>query len=80
MPKITEVYCWICTEEDGSEGIPAQEMIVKGKSMMMPFLAADLELLKSMEPSIHKMRLKTKIPYKLVKFSHMEIIVELPPL
>ena len=68
--KVTEVWTWICEEEDGGEGIPA---FGQG-GLMMPLVMADRERIEAMEDIAAKLQKLSGRPFKLVKFSQMEVI------
>lgn len=68
--KITEMYAWIVTETDGSEGIPA----IFKQGMMMPLIGADKARVESCRPDA--LFIAEDKPLKLVKFHTMEVIEE----
>lgn len=47
---VTELWAWICTEENGGEGVAACEMEIEGVRTMMPLVGADEERIRSLEP------------------------------
>lgn len=71
--KITEVWAWVCEEEDGGEGIPA---FGQGQ-LMMPLVMADRERIEAMEDiAIHLQKLSGR-PFKLIRFHQMEVVKRL---
>jgi hypothetical protein len=68
--KITEMYAWIVTETDGSEGIPA----ISKHGMMFPLIGADKIRIESCRPDA--LFVADNKPLKLVKFSNMEVLEE----
>lgn len=47
---ITELWAWICVEENGGEGVAACEMDIDGVRWMMMLAGADEERVRSLEP------------------------------
>jgi hypothetical protein len=78
--RITEMYAFICLDEkDDAEGIPAIEgPFVDGKNTFMPLVAADRERVDALMPMVREMAKETKRNIRLVKFSTMETIEQLP--
>lgn len=69
--KITEMWAWICTEEDGGEGVPA--MAGPG-GMAMPMVGADAARILSLRPVALEITDDLGLPIKLVRFHQMEVI------
>jgi hypothetical protein len=70
VPKtITELYAWICTEEDGSEGLCAQSMLIEGYETLVPFIGADMERVQKLRPFAATIAHETGKPIRLVRFS-----------
>lgn len=71
LPQIiTELYAWVCTEPDGSEGIPA----VKVGNMVMPLVGADRERVESHREAAVEVANRQGFAIRLVRFSQTEII------
>ena len=68
--KVTEIWAWIVTEADGSEGVPA--MIASGQ--IAPMLGADEERVRSYEAMARSCARGAGLPLKLMRFSHAEIL------
>ena len=74
--KITEMYAFVCTEEDGTEGIPA----VSDRGMMLPMTGADMKRVESLIPMAQGIANLTGRPMKIVRFHQMEKIGGVNPL
>ena len=48
--QVTELWAWICVEENGGEGVAACEMEIEGQRMLMPLVGADEDRVRSLEP------------------------------
>jgi hypothetical protein len=75
MRKITELFAWIVTDTDG-EGLPAVEMTINGRRMMMPLVGADWLRVQSLQKYAHRMRAETGTPVRLCRFQLVEEIDE----
>lgn len=65
MPhKIEQIWCWVATEPDGSEGLPAMQM----GDFMAPLIAADEARLKSLDAMAHEIAERTGQRLTLYKF------------
>jgi len=67
---ITEITAWICTETDGTEGIPA----VLTSGIWMPLIGADAERIEALRQHAVDVAKKQGVKLKLVRFSNMEVI------
>lgn len=68
--KITEMWAWVCTEEDGGEGIPAIDI----GGMVMPLIGADRKRIESLRKYAEQVVNEKSYPVKLMKFSNMEVV------
>ena len=71
--KITELYAWIVTEKDGTEGIPAQCL----DGVWYPAVGADCARIESLRPIAADMQIKMGLDVKLVRFSQMTVVERL---
>lgn len=69
--RVTEIWAWIVTEEDGGEGIPAKHMLGGG---LAPLIGADETRVRSYEHDARLIAAGMKLPVKLCRFTHMEVI------
>lgn len=74
--KITIIHAFIAEEIDGIEGIIGQ--LLPG-GIMMPFVGADEDRIKSLYPLAQKIATSTNKKIKLVKFSMREDIEIIKP-
>ena len=72
MKKIDNIYAWIITEEDGSEGIPA----VSIKGLMMPLIGADQARIESFRERAQQIAAIKNLPLKLVNFRGYIVLEE----
>lgn len=79
MPqKITELYAWIATETDGSEGLPAVVVNLGGSPIFTPLVGADQARITSLEEQARKVHgSKPGLKMRLVRFTVIEEIREL---
>ena len=68
MPKITEIYAWICDEGGGDEGIPAMELTIDGRQMLTPMLGADMERIESLREPARLVAEQSGLPLTLKRF------------
>lgn len=73
--KITELYAWVCTEDDGGDGVPATKL----GNLVYPLIGADKQRVESMRPHALKVAQITGRPIKLMKFSKMEFVEQVEP-
>lgn len=69
--KITELWAWIVTEENGGEGVPAGILPNGG---MYPLLGADESRVRSYEQEARMIAARIKRPVRLCRFTSMEVI------
>jgi hypothetical protein len=74
---LTELYAWVCTEPDGSEGIIAASMPAAGGAMMMPLVGGDLARMRSLRHWAEQTRRDTGWPVRLMRFSTRTTLEEL---
>lgn len=75
MPqKIGSIYCYVMTEDNGDEGIPAASAYIDGRLMFLPMVGADLERVKSLLPRVQEISNATGKSFRLMKFSEAEDI------
>jgi hypothetical protein len=67
--RIERIYAWICTEPDGTEGIPA----VEGPSIgqVMPLVGADRERIESFRAEAVAVARGMGLPVRLVCFENL---------
>jgi len=72
--KIDELWAWICTETDGSEGVPAISMNLNGVDHMAPMIGADRDRVESYRPYVMDLvKDRPELKFKLVRFGCKEI-------
>jgi hypothetical protein len=73
MPKITELFAFICEEGPNDEGVMGASMIIPdvGPSFV-PFVGADMKRIESLKPIADQISEQTKTPYKIQKFKLVE--------
>lgn len=64
MPKITEMFAFVCEDAPGDEGIIGMSL---GR-MMWPLVGADMERVNALKPYADQISEQTGKPYKLLKF------------
>lgn len=74
--KITEMFAFVVTDEDGSEGIPSFTIPFEGT---MPLLGSDMARIDSLLPLAQQMSDLYKKEIRLVKFTNMELVKTLKP-
>jgi hypothetical protein len=72
---ITELYAWVATEPDGSEGIVVVTLV---GGMIMPLVGGDQDRMQSLRGHAEAARRNTGFPIRLVRFGHREVLEELP--
>lgn len=73
LEKITELYAFVSSGEDG-EGIIGQSMMIAGGIMMMPFVGADKARMESLKPLAKKIAKEGKKKVKLIRLVQREEI------
>jgi hypothetical protein len=73
--KITELFAFICTDENGDEGIPAINLI----GMVMPLIGADRKRIESLREAGQDSANKTGRQVRIAVFRGMEVIEVLEP-
>lgn len=63
--KIREIHAYICTDEDGTEGVAAKEM----GGTLVPLLAADAARLNDLQSHAEEVATQTNTEVTLAKFS-----------
>ena len=76
--KIVELYAWVVTEQDGSEGIPAVGMAAIG-GMFAPMIGADFARIDSLREQALAVAALKNLPIKLCRFSVMTVVESYPP-
>ena len=71
--KIEKLYAWICTEPDGGDGVPA----IRLGDTAYPLFGSDLARMHDLRSSALQVR-ATGLPVRLVEFSVMTVLEELP--
>jgi hypothetical protein len=75
-PRIDAIYAWVCTEADGSEGIPA--CALPGSDGPLPLIGADQARIQSLRPWALAVAVEMGLPVKLVRFDRLTILETLP--
>lgn len=73
--KIKELWAYVATESDGTEGVCGW----RTSSGMVPLIGADKERVVSMRPRAADVARQSGVPIKLVKFSTREDIETIEP-
>jgi hypothetical protein len=66
--KITEIYCFCATEEDGGEGIPA----FSHGNLMLPMVGADKARIESLKSVARMIERQSGRKFKLLRFTARE--------
>ena len=74
---LDEVYAWVCTEPDGSEGFCVAHVPIEGGVMAMPLVGGDLARMESLRHWAVKTRRDTGWPVRLLRFSTRTTVEEL---
>jgi hypothetical protein len=75
---LTEVYAWVCTEPDGSEGIVAGAVTTAdGATMALPLVGGDLARMRSYRHIAEQTQRATGWPVRLMRFSTRTVLEEL---
>lgn len=83
MPqKIEELFAWVATETDGSDGIMAAPMPIQGQMMLVPLVGADrvrVECYRATAEAIRRRRLSDgdRVLVRLMRFSTAAVLEEL---
>ena len=78
MPqKITELFAWVATEPDGSEGVCAHEVVIDGRRMIAPLVGADRARIQSYRGFADTIAETTGRPIRLMRFSNAETLERL---
>lgn len=75
LEKITEVYCFVSSDEDG-EGVIGERMNLGGQLTMVPFVCADKKRMEDLKPLAKEIGRITGKKIKLIKLTHREEIEE----
>ncbi len=73
--KITEMFAFVCTDKDGSDGIPA----VQTGHFLAPLLGTDMKRIDSVRPVAQALADDKGVAMKLVRFSQIEVLETLTP-
>lgn len=76
MPKITEMYAFVCEDGPGDEGVLG---ILGEDGKWLPLVGADMERVDSLRPLVLELARVTKKPVRLLHFTHMETIEVINP-
>jgi hypothetical protein len=77
MPlKIDQLYAWIATEADGSEGVAAHSIGAMG---LVPLVGADKERMESLRPYAESVARMTGRPIELKVFGKGTVIDRIEP-
>jgi hypothetical protein len=73
MPlRIEEIFAWIITERDGSQGIPARMDLDQG--VWIPLVGADKERIESLRPTAIMLAGDLGLKLELVRFHGSEVL------
>lgn len=64
--KIEYVFCFVATDENGDEGVPAIEL----NGTMMPLMGSDLARLNSLKPIAREMQKRSGKHFRLYRFDN----------
>lgn len=70
---INEIFAFVATEKDGSEGIIGARL---GEDQWMPFVGADMDRVRSLYPIAEQVSRVAGRPFKILKFSNKQDITE----
>jgi hypothetical protein len=71
--KIDEIWVWVVTEADGSEGVPAASGIIEGH--VVPMLGADEARIRGLEPWARAIaEAAGGLPLRLMRFRNGETV------
>lgn len=76
LEKITEVYCFV-SEDEGGEGIIAQQIDLPNGKTFMPFVCSDKARMESLKPLAKNMAKLTGKKIKLIKLIQREEIEDI---
>jgi hypothetical protein len=71
MPKIDQLFAFICEEAPEDEGVMGMQM---SDGSWMPFVGADMKRVESLVPHADQISILANKPYKIVKFKIDQII------
>lgn len=71
MPKIDQLYAFICEESPDEEGVMGMQM---PDGSWVPFVGADMKRVESLIPHADQISILANKPYKIVKFRIEEVI------
>ncbi len=78
LEKITEVYCFVSSDENG-EGIIAQTMDSPMGRIQMPFVCADKDRMESLKPFAIQATKQSGVKIKIIKLTNREEIEDINP-
>jgi hypothetical protein len=73
--RITEMFAFVCTDEDGDEGVIGYTDGIN----WFPMVGADMARVESLMPMAQTMVNTTKSPIRILRFGSMELIGEVNP-
>lgn len=73
--KITELFAWVATDQDGTEGVCGQLL---PSNTLMPMIGSDRDRIESLRPAAEEVRRLTGFPVKLMRFSMASKLEDLP--
>lgn len=75
---IDEVFAWVCTEPDGSEGIIAGSVPnADGSTLALPLVGGDLARMRSYRHIAEQVQRETGYPVRLVRFTTRSVVEEI---
>lgn len=72
--RIDEMFAWVCTEPDGSEGLVGWHTSIG----WVPLVGGDVDRMRSLRPQAEITRKETGWPVRLVRFTKRDDLEELP--
>jgi hypothetical protein len=77
MPKITELYAYVCADKDeDDEGVPA---LHTPSGLVVPLMGADSDRAQSMREHAQEVANMTRKPVKLVRSTVLEVVDTILP-
>jgi hypothetical protein len=75
--EITNLYAWIATQSNGDESLPATELVIRGRGMVMPLIGADMERMISLRGDAVEVKALSGVRMRLCRFQLIEELEEI---
>jgi hypothetical protein len=70
MPKITELFAFVCEESPGDEGVMGATMNIPGVGpSFTPLVGADMKRIESLRPIAEQIKAMSGKEYKILRFT-----------